>query len=328
MTTGLEVALAKLGIEETSRRNGAIRARCPNRDHEDKHPSWSIKASAGNPHHCFSCGFSGNLVTLAAYVRRTTNDEAEAWLTTLGTGEPEQAPMAQGARIELMAALRRGFRLPSEVVFRPFKDWVTPAKDYLLARSVRATQVERWSLGYAVDGRLAGRVVVPIWAWKWRAGYMSERSYVARAFSSDPKRYLYPGINEGADLDVMWGELHWPMERERAVVVVTEGAFDAMAAERALEGLDCVYFAALGGSPSPVRPVHAAKLAGFGAVVLLTDPDAAGDRCAAALAAQLARHAVVERVRLPRGYDANKMPVKELRKTLWPVCRTLCANIT
>lgn len=41
-----------------------LKASCPNPAHEDKHPSWRIKTSPPYFHHCFSCGFGGNIYSL------------------------------------------------------------------------------------------------------------------------------------------------------------------------------------------------------------------------------------------------------------------------
>jgi len=138
-------------------------------------------------------------------------------------------------------------------------------------------------------------------------------SYMARTFCDEPKRYLYPRSEENPDLDVMFGEARW--EPDQTVVVVTEGAFDALAVERdyARAG-GAVAVAALGGSI--VRPMHAAKLSAFRRVVIFTDADAAGDASAAELTAYLARHTSITRVRSDardekgKPMDADKMSAR------------------
>ena len=65
----IESILARLGIEVESTRNYELSALCPGHEYRtgnpDKNPSWSINSETG-AHHCFSCGFKGNVLTLVA----------------------------------------------------------------------------------------------------------------------------------------------------------------------------------------------------------------------------------------------------------------------
>lgn len=79
----VEKALLRLGIETTQRRDELL-ALCPMHKYrigrEDSNPSWSINAETG-AHHCFSCGYKGNLLTLISDVLEYGNlDEAKSWL--------------------------------------------------------------------------------------------------------------------------------------------------------------------------------------------------------------------------------------------------------
>jgi len=277
-------------------------APCP--FHEDTNPSWSIRRSgkAAGLHHCFSCGADGNLEGLVAHVRDSSLPHARAWLESLD----EEAPL--GARNDVPVigarhapAMGPPFRLPPEVSFRPLAAWPGPARDYAVERGLTALQVERWGIGYAASGRLAGRLVLVV-----RDASGAPRSYMARTFAGE-KRYLYPRIEERPQLDIIFGEQHWK-ERER--VVVTEGALDALAVERATGA----NVAALGGAIP--RPLHAAKMGTFASVVLLTDADAAGDAAAKKLAAALGRRAEIARVRLRPGTDACSISKQELQEAL------------
>lgn len=61
------VVLDALGIEYEER-GDELWSRCPNPEHKDNKPSWSINERTG-AHHCFSCGFKGGLQFLATTVR-------------------------------------------------------------------------------------------------------------------------------------------------------------------------------------------------------------------------------------------------------------------
>ena len=107
-------------------------------------------------------------------------------------------------------------------------------------------------------------------------------------------------------------------------MVVCEGAFNALAVERVWPGAEdreaahawgLPAVAAIGGSV--LRPMHALKLAAFREVLVLTDPDHAGEKVALELAGALGRHVVVKRVTLAPGTDADSIPGEDLRRALW-----------
>lgn len=312
----VEVVVATLGIEGR-RRGRRLYALCPY--HDDRTPdTWSIAVSGKDEgrHHCFACGGGGGLLDLVARVLglevrvpgETEEDAVEAarvearrWLEREVVEAPP-VPVPERARMVVPETRSASFVLPPEVIVAPLRSWVTPARAYAERRGVTAEQVERWGLGYAVDGRLAGRIVVVV---RDREGRPA--NYMARAFGRQERRYFYPDGRAGARKDVMFGEGGWPSEGRRGTVVVLEGAFNALALERAVPG---VPFAALGGSD--VRLGHLSRLATFPHVVVLTDNDGAGEEAAAALVAGLSRHSWVDRVMPREGPDLDELPPREL----------------
>ena len=93
-TDQVEKVLTALGIEPDYVRDDEVFALCPghleNTGREDTRASWSVNAESG-VHFCFSCGFSGNLVSLV--VLRQPNmvsawgfpdwDKAKTWIADL-----------------------------------------------------------------------------------------------------------------------------------------------------------------------------------------------------------------------------------------------------
>ena len=309
-------ALERLGIP--ARRSGKEWvARCPDPDHEDRNPSWRIRDEPGTDrhglHNCWSCGYSGSLTTLVVEVLGVDARGAREWLFDGTAPARDAAPPPPSVRVEVARA--RGFRFPVGVEFAPIDEWPAPARRYVERRGIPRWQVERWGLGFAVEGRLAGRVVVPYFSAAGRPG-----GYTARTYAGHPKRYIEADRKEGADRAAMFGERWWPAGgRWRAFV--TEGALNALAVERAMvasssgdepstsgDGWPCV--AAIAGSS--FRPAHAAKLATFAELLVLTDPDEAGDRVAGEIAAGVGRHSLVVRVTLPRGKDAADLAAEDL----------------
>lgn len=284
-------------------------ALCP--FHDDTKPSWSIHRITGN-HHCFACGAGGTAASLVLQVLDVerlgwSRGDAWDWIRKQGCviGEAEVA-----LDVELflrMPERRRAFVLPASVrCDEPLTDWPTPARRYLASRNIEARQVRRWGIGYAIDGRLAGRIVFPV-----RRADGSPASYSARSFVGSPVRYLTPDESEHPDKGSLFGEQHWPTSNRRRVVVV-EGAIKALAVERAVGG----DVAGVLGATQAQNPHVVAKLSTFQEVVVLRDPDLAGEKAAVALYAALARHTRVRVLQVPGVAVDDALP-GEIRMTIW-----------
>jgi 5S rRNA maturation endonuclease (ribonuclease M5) len=78
--------MEELGIQIVSVNDDEIMGKCPahleRTGKEDRHPSWSVNAETG-AHNCFSCGFQGNFVSLAAYCLGPDED-AVGWVRKRG----------------------------------------------------------------------------------------------------------------------------------------------------------------------------------------------------------------------------------------------------
>jgi hypothetical protein len=298
----VRAVLEALGIRATEGAGGRLEARCPYHADRGSKLDWFVNAEGERAglHLCRVCGAKGALAGLVMHVRGylafSSALDFLAPFEVTGAG-----PLPATVRVEVRRAAE--MREPGEVCWDPLGEWVAGARGYALSRGLTARQVERWGIGYAVDGRLGGRVVFPM-----RSPAGALLGYHARLFAGDGPRYLTPRAEDGADPGAMFGELRWPPPRERRHwrVVVWEGAVKALAFERALPGEP---FGVLGGSHG--RALHVAKLATFPEVVLATDGNAAGDAAAVELGAQLRRHVKVSRVRFTR--DPDEMTPGEVR---------------
>jgi DNA primase len=250
-------------------------------------------------HHCWSCSYSGTVIDLAMYVLGLPSwAEAREWVGG-DAAIIEPPPAAVDVKVGRVR-VATGFRLPVGVEVAALDEWPDMPRRYALARGITEAQVERWGIGYAVEGRLAGRVVVVK-----RDSSGEPCGYSARTFVDDRRRYLEPEPHE-RPRHVVFGEQHWP--RALGEVYVTEGAFNALAVERAIPGAS---IAAVSGSQ--LSPIIAARLARARKIVIVSDPDAAGDKLAGAIVAALARtHIEVTRARLPNGQDAASMNIGDL----------------
>lgn len=290
--------LGRLGIE-TTQRGQKHHAPCPSPDHDDSHPSWAAwEDKLGRfRHRCLSCGFGGGPANLIMAVLGLDRRQAHDFLNSTEQAGP---PPPLHVRVEVRdVAARRAVQVPEEVWLEPFTQWPAAPRRYLELRGLGQLAVERWGLGYAMDGRLAGRVWFPV------RNLMGDLvSWTARAFAGGEPKYDSSTI---AAPHALLGQHLWPsaVPAVRRTVVVVEGPFDAVAVDLATGSP----VAALRGSASggaTLDPGQAAKLACFDEVVIATDPDKAGER-AAALIEGLGRHTRVRQARLEKGVDVAKL---------------------
>lgn len=311
--------LRLLGID-AEHRGDRWWACCPSPSHDDKDPSWAITDAPGTEANglffCFACKYGGTAPELAADTLGLSSIASGVeWVLAKACGRP-----VVPSRVEVQVMpLRTGFRMPRGVTFGPMATWPGPPADYARSRGVTAEQVDRWGLGYALEGPLNGRIVIPT-----RDAHGLMVGYAARSYTGAPKRYLSASREDNPDPGAVLGEHLWPKAPAmRHVLAVTEGALNALAVERAARSLSSVRadlldlagdhlvdVTALSGSNVQLRQIL--KVSSFRRVLLLTDPDPAGDRAAQLIADALARHAEVKRVRLPKGEDAQSVGDVEL----------------
>lgn len=334
-TYNVSKLLEHLGI--SAKKSGTEwQAKCP--IHKDSAPSWHIEDEVGI-WWCFGCSTGGGPVSLVYRLldfRRPCSKHASEktsgycakcaldWLRARNLIEESITAIPDTVEIVVngRTSAKPIFRMPAEVHQTFFEKWPKPIRQYVLARKIDIYQVDRWKLGYAVDGRLGGRIVFPI---EDENGVLA--SYTARSFDGREPRYTTPQPSENPNPGVMFGARYWPPleERKHCTVVLTEGAVNALACERA----GAMFVAALGGSPlapldigrdKPARASDGAlaavlKLSGWGRVLVATDPDKAGEKVATAIRA-LGRWTDLRRVEFPAGVDAADMPLENLRELL------------
>lgn len=304
--------LAALGIK-AQREGSRWVASCPNPNHPHplgkvSTPSWSMVADGADAgsHHCFGgCGLAGGPWELVAVVRGLPLKEAGEWVRKeLGGHRAAELADVPKVRIIRPEPPPREMRLPPGVRIPSVdgSEWFPPAWDYLTQpvpedpalqgagpRGVADWQVARWHIGYAVTGRCAFRVVMPVYT----RGMLW--SYVARSFiGAEPKYDVARG--KGADPGarphaVLFGEPGWDPSVD--VAVLTEGIFGALAFERAAAPNPTAILGA-----SNLGPEKIDMLSGFRLLLVATDPDHAGDQAYAAIHDALCRWTTVRRIHL------------------------------
>lgn len=275
--------------------------------HPEDSASWKIHLTGARKgqFYCFGCKWSGDVYTLVMEKLGMGFPGAKAFVQELPQELAKEVPRVTYVPLQYQG--HRAFELPHGVHQRPLHEWIPLARDYAKQRHLTAEQVDRWRVGYAVGGRLDGRLVLPVYS---SGGKLL--SYTGRTFAGGTKKYLEPHESERADKDAIFGEEHWPPVHARKTLVDLEGALNGLAVERVRPD---VAFGCLMGSDVSLGQVH--KLMTWKRHVVLTDPDAAGDHAAAVLRA-LGRHVEMVRVNLRPGQDPDSLQPAELQEVLKP----------
>lgn len=248
---------------------------------------------------CFACEGGGSAVWLVMHMLGMEARPAATWIAS---GKQVEAKVKLDLQIVMRSRKSYGFDFPPGVVVAPFERWPAVARDYALSRNLTEYQVDRWGLGYAREGRLRGRLVIPI-----RDGLGRLRSYTARAWGNADRKYLEPKTEEGADKMAVFGEEHWPEERN--ALVLCEGALNALAVERAMLMAELPHaVGALEGSQ--LLPGHVMRIGTFPRIYVAADPDKAGDKLRAAMRG-LSRWCELKQLTFPFGFDACDVERKQ-----------------
>lgn len=273
---------------------------CP--DHDEKTPSWHINEDGS--HHCFGCGFDGGPAELVGVVLGLDLKGALTWLRTNSDSRPtEQIP--DEVNVVLRRTALAQFNMPDYSTGK-LAEWVTPARRYAVARGLTDQQIGAWHLGFSVSGRLFGRLVIPIYDHRGKA-----LSYHARTFVNHDKRYFYPDRSEHPDIGAIFGQSSWvEMLTVGKELILTEGAFDALACQRA----GAPWIGAVGGSqPSPAQML---RLSRWRKIAVASDGDRAGDQMFETLARNLRTTTQVRRIQIPAGEDADALDPDHLKELL------------
>lgn len=310
--------LARLGIDlgRTRERRGEVWAPCPL--HEDTDASWSIRNDASGDKHghwyCFGCRRSGGPIALVSGVIGITEGSAHRWLVENGlvVGEATVESVPTRVRCRIVEAASPELELPTGVHVKAFREWPALARRYLASRGVTAWQQQAHGIGYAIAGKMRGRIVFPSRTEAGRLLY-----YTGRTFVGDDVRYLsaddQPGARPTASL---FGESLW-CRRHPDEVYLAEGALKVLAIERAT----CPIGTGEGGaavgafSGSEFHPEQVAKLRRFSFVTYFADNNPTGLRFAERVEGMLSDKAV-RVVVPPEGEEADSLTRRELRALL------------
>ena len=305
----VEQVLEKLGVAHKRQGNRVWAEECPLPSHGKPNAAhrflnWMIRPDGDRAglFYCYSCKGKGNLPELVMLLKGLDYRAAREWLRDFVDQEPADPYL----RVRVGLDRNPGsVLLPEGVEMQgaPLEKWNSVARDYVVSRGLTDDQVRRWRIGYALFGRLDGRIFLPIYDSRGRLA-----NYAARSFVGAEKRYLAAGTWESPDTSILFGQHRWP-ETGRNDVLLFEGALNGLALERALGESD-VQLAGMSGLDQGSHGIEVrtlTNLATFRRVIVATDPDGPGDRAAAAIEAALGSRMPVIRLELPRGTDAAEL---------------------
>jgi len=211
----IKSVLANLEIEVENERGDEILALCPGHELRtgkiDQNPSWSINAETGL-HHCFSCGYKGNLLTLVAerkefYTQwdRLDLDGAKEWLQ-------------QNSTIDLPTLIKQMEEIKESYITIPKPVPMSEARlalfsrdipqDALASRSITQSDCEAFGVLWDTQN---SRWILPIYSWYqdslmgWQEKGFGEKYFKNRptgmaksktVFYSAPSRYATNAYDE------------------------------------------------------------------------------------------------------------------------------------
>src|SRR6202034_1042928 len=134
--------------------------------HEDRSPSWRIRrrGEKAGLHHCQACKAGGDIIELVKHCKGYgTRDGAQAWLERAGEEVTVADLQIDPVRLVVGEHTSRAFRMPRGFEGEGnLETWPSIAAEYAASRGLTDAQVRRWGIGYALEGRLKGRLVVPV----------------------------------------------------------------------------------------------------------------------------------------------------------------------
>ena len=284
------------------------RWRCPHPDHEDRHPSVSMRISSGiGRWRCWSCGRGGTAIDALVAARGLTVGQAIEQLSVRALPTRTQDDQAEVGPVPLHPSVSRYVDACHRVLFtrsgRPVLDWLTQDRlldfDVLRANRVGADPgpaLLRRRRGLPRSGLAA---VLPAFDPDGGLTYVQARYFHPEAGG----KYGNPVAGLGTNPRLAW--THTPAPRRSDLLMVCEGIIDSLTAATA--GLHAV--AMLGATyPSTGVADTIASQIGSREVVVAFDGDDAGRTAARRLEHLLTTRNVEGRVwDLPDGADLNSL---------------------
>ena len=219
----LDELLLHLGITPKKTMATEVTALCPNPDHHDHRPSWSINSNKLSEkfgmHNCFSCGFRGDIVHLWSVLREVPRKEAIIQIKQIweeGQEDPFDASLSE-REIDLEQNTEVKFtEMPYhfELLEPDSAQW-----NYLIGREISPEVIQRFRIGYCTkkDPKFPGWIVFPVFFGGDTVGWMAK----------NPWKKIKPKFSPGFPLSQIlfgWDQLDHTQDE----IFVVEGKLDAL----------------------------------------------------------------------------------------------------
>jgi DNA primase len=294
---------------------------CPLPSHQGKRnsPSFSANLKRGI-WQCFGCGQKGNLLDFAVLMER---------------GNPENGEDVRRVARELKARLlgepkpvqekvdERGEDDANIVINAPL-DFELKGLDakhpYLLGRGFGEETINQFGLGYCSRGLLAKRIAIPLHDAEGRLVGYAGRLVNDSEISEENPKYRLPGRRKRKDVIHEFRKSLLLYNANRIIIrtnclVVVEGFTSVWWLKQAAVG-DTV--ALMGGSCSAEQgEIIVSRVEPDGLVLIFTDGNTAGERCAQSIFIHVAPHRAVRWVRLEKEKQPTDFSFPELHMLLW-----------
>lgn len=250
---------------------GAFTFRCPNREHQDNHPSFSVKRTRTGRWigRCYSqCNWHGDALALVQWLEGLSVAEAATWLRGWLGESTDALPAPRAPKAAAPAPRPRVLTDNSPTPNRERSEWLLGK--YLEKRGWPASVVSRFGLSVVLDPYGAERIRHPFYAptssGTWTLSYWQDRGLRG-------SRIKWMSPDNAAPIPYNLRSLETD---ELSSVVITEGPADCITASVALQGLEHVAVIGIPGSGNWKRE-WAPLLEGL-RVVIAADNDEAGQR--------------------------------------------------
>lgn len=312
----------------------------PGHNGQRRTPSFSADLKRGI-FQCFGCGAKGNALDFAVLMEGGNPEDGHA-IRAVALRLHERHGSAGSPARPAPAATKRDKRVePAQKPAAP----VTPADDkprvvnspidfelkhldakhqYLYDRGLTDATIAQFGLGFCARGLMSDRIAIPLHDPAGQLVGYAGRFVDDALVGKDNPKYLFPGERErnGVVHEFRKGLLLYNLHRLPAQVdslVLVEGFASVWHLTQI--GITPVV-AVMGASVSPEQAMLAVqRVTGGGQIVIFTDGDEAGGRCAVSAFSEIASHRLVRWARLSDGRQPTDCSAMELRQLLG---QTLC----
>jgi len=228
----IEKILDSLNMEY-KRRGKELLAFCPNEEHIETAPSWSINAEPNSKrfgiHYCFGCGYRGSVISLVKKYRNCNDVKAVKFIKAIcgisGTVDEdyllEQSLNDKSDDKKKILYKRIKIALPDE-----FKKLTSKSEKYFTyatQRGLTEESIKKFKVGFCHTGYYWNRLIMPIYFQGNLYSFLARNNDHRRRCKKD-KRVLYvPGPKMSF--------IVWPyddLDFDLDYVIIVEGLFDAI----------------------------------------------------------------------------------------------------